>query len=81
MAKDFHDSWAEQLRKFLTARKLIRTNTPPLAAQLAFEVGDRLFDVAFQRAANGDDVTIGEARRMITAYLQTYAPKPAGKAK
>jgi AcrR family transcriptional regulator len=81
LAREFHDSWAEELRKFLVAHKLIRANTALLAVQLAFEAGDRLFDVAFQREANGDDVTIGEARRMITAYLQTYAPKSPAKRK
>jgi hypothetical protein len=36
-------------------------------------VGDRLFDVAFQRSPTGDDAAIDEARRLITAYLGTYS--------
>jgi hypothetical protein len=39
----------------------------------AFEVGDRLFDVAFQRSPTGDDTTIDEGRRMLAAYFATYA--------
>jgi hypothetical protein len=41
--------------------------------RLAFEVGDRLFDVAFQCSPTGDDTTIDEGRRMLAAYLATYA--------
>ena len=40
---------------------------------LAFEAGDRLFDVAFRRSPTGDDQTIDEARRLVKAYLETYA--------
>ncbi|MGC7246630.1 hypothetical protein RBA15_18775, partial [Mycobacteroides abscessus subsp. massiliense] len=54
--------------------KLIRADTPVLVLQLAFEAADRLFDVAFQRSPTGDESTIEELRRLVTAYLQTYAP-------
>jgi AcrR family transcriptional regulator len=73
LAQAFDESWAEQLWRFLIERNLIRADTPQFVVQLAFEVGDRLFDVAFQRAPTGDDTTIDEARRLLTAYLQTYA--------
>jgi hypothetical protein len=43
--------------------------------QLAYEACDRLFDVAFWRSPEGDDATIDEARRLVTAYLETYAPQ------
>lgn len=76
-----HTSWAERFRKVLIERKLIRANTPLLAVQLVFEAGDRLFDVAFQRSPTGDDATLDEAKRMLTAYLQSYAPKPSQRAK
>ena len=78
LAREFDQSWAEELWRFLIDRKLIRVNTPLFAVQLVFEAGDRLFDVAFQRSPKGDDTTIDEARRFVTAYLQTYAP-PAPK--
>lgn len=81
MAGEFHTSWAERMRSFLIERKLIRANTPLLAVQLVFEAGDRLFDVAFQRSPKGDDATLDEARRMLTAYLQSYAPKSTQRAK
>lgn len=58
-----------------------RANTPLLAVELAFEAGDRLFDVAFQRSPTGDDATFDEAKRMLTAYLQSYAPMPTQPAR
>lgn len=81
IAGTVHTSWAARLRQFLVERKLIRANTPLLAVELAFEAGDRLFDVAFQRSPTGDDATLDEAKRMLTAYLQSYAPKPTQRAK
>jgi AcrR family transcriptional regulator len=81
LAHEFDQSWAEQLWRFLVDRKLIRTNTPQFTVELAFEAGDRLFDIAFQRSLGGDDAVIAEARRLITAYLQTYAPVPKRAAK
>jgi AcrR family transcriptional regulator len=69
----FDESWAERLWRFLIERNLVRADTPQFVVRLAFEVGDRLFDVAFQRSRTGDDITIDEARRILTAYLQTYA--------
>lgn len=78
LARAFDESWAERLWRFLVERKLTRADTPRFVMQLAFEVGDRLFDVAFQRSPTGDDAAIDEGRRLLTAYLQTYAPQ-AGK--
>ena len=75
MAHVFDESQAEQLWRFLIERHLIRADTPRLVVELAFEVGDRLFDVAFRRSPTGDDTAIDEARPLITAYLETYAPK------
>jgi AcrR family transcriptional regulator len=74
LARAFDESWAERLWRFLIERKLIRADTPRFVLQLAFEVGDRVFDVAFRRSPTGDDVAIDEGRRLLTAYLQAYAP-------
>lgn len=70
----FDESWADKLWRFLIEHKLISAPTPQFVVHLMFEVGDRLFDVAFQRSPKGDDATIDEGRRMLTAYLTTYAP-------
>lgn len=74
LAHTFDQSQAEQLRRFLVDRDLLPPDIPERVAQLAFEAGDRLFDVAFRQSPTGDDDTIDEARRLVTAYLATYAP-------
>ena len=74
LADGFDESWAEQLWRFLVARSLIRPDTPRFVVQLAFKVGDRIFDIAFRRSPTGDDATIDEGCRVLTVYLETYAP-------
>jgi AcrR family transcriptional regulator len=78
MGQAYDDSQAEQLWRFLIERNLIRADTPQLVVQLAYEASARLFDVAFRRSPTGDDTTIDEARRLVTAYLETYAPQVNG---
>jgi AcrR family transcriptional regulator len=78
LARAFDESQAKQFWRFLIDQALIRADTPELVVQLAFEAGNRLFDVAFRLSPKGDDTTIDEARRLLTAYLQTYSP-PAPK--
>ncbi|MEU7186480.1 TetR/AcrR family transcriptional regulator [Streptomyces sp. NPDC045369] len=73
LVRAFDAAQAERLRHLLVERELLRADTPRIALQLAFEVGNRLFDIAFRNSAAGDDATIDEARRLITAYLATYA--------
>ncbi|WP_431949203.1 TetR/AcrR family transcriptional regulator [Nocardia lijiangensis] len=75
LAREFDVSQADQLWRFLLERNLIHAETPRFVLELAFEAGDRLFDVAFRRSSTGDDATIDEARRLVTAYLDTYAPQ------
>ncbi|KWX25849.1 TetR family transcriptional regulator [Mycolicibacterium wolinskyi] len=77
LADGFDEAWAEQLWRFLVARSLIRPGTPLLVVQLVFEVGDQIFDIAFRRSPTGDDATIDEGCRVLTAYLETYAPSAA----
>ncbi len=66
---------AEALRRRLVERKLIAADTPRLAVQVAYEAADRIFGLAFKDSRTGDEATIDEARRLMTAYLETYAPK------
>lgn len=72
LARAIDESQAQRLWQFLIERKLLSANTPQFVVRLAFEAGDRLFDVAFRRSPTGDDATIDEARRLMTAYLETY---------
>ncbi|MFG2333089.1 TetR/AcrR family transcriptional regulator [Streptomyces sp. NPDC048604] len=73
LARAHRTAQAEQLWRLLLTRELVLPDTPLHAVEVAFEAGDRLFDVAFRRSPGGDATTIREARRLVTAYLETYA--------
>ncbi|MET8966537.1 TetR/AcrR family transcriptional regulator [Streptomyces hydrogenans] len=70
----FDEEQAERLWRALVERGRIRPDTPVLVLRIAFEAGGRLFDLAFRRSPGGDDESMAEARRLLTAYLATYAP-------
>lgn len=72
LVQAFNEAKAELLWRLLLERQLLTPDTPPLVMQLGFEAGGRLFDVAFRRSPTGDDATMDEARRLVTAYLETY---------
>ncbi|WP_036511145.1 TetR/AcrR family transcriptional regulator [Nocardia aobensis] len=72
LALAFDRKQAEQLRGLVFEKKWLRADTPPLALDLVFEAGNRLFDVAFRQSRTGDDAVVKEARRFIDAYLETY---------
>ena len=46
-------------------------------AEIAVEMGDRLFQLAFATDIEGDPLVIGEAVKVLAAYLELYA-SPAG---
>ncbi|ORA11593.1 TetR/AcrR family transcriptional regulator [Mycobacterium asiaticum] len=75
LARTFDEMQARRFWGLLLDRNLIGSDTPEFVVQLAFEAGNRLFDVAFRLSPTGDDTTIDEARRLLTAYLETYKPK------
>ncbi|NYH77314.1 AcrR family transcriptional regulator [Actinopolyspora biskrensis] len=76
LVRAFDESQADRLRHALVERELLPADTPRFVLRLAFEAGNRLFDVAFQHSPAGDDTTIDEARRLITAYVATHASHP-----
>ena len=73
LTRDWDEQQSRQFWQYLVDRELLPAGTPALAIHLAFEAGDRLFEVAFRRSPGGDDTIMGEARRLITAYIETYA--------
>ncbi|WOX20774.1 TetR/AcrR family transcriptional regulator [Streptomyces solicathayae] len=79
MLVELEEAWgraqAERLWRYLRERELIAEDTPLLAVEVAYEAADRIFGVAFQRSETGDQATVDEARRLMTAYLETYAPE------
>ncbi|MFI1978355.1 TetR/AcrR family transcriptional regulator [Streptomyces wedmorensis] len=74
LVRAFDGAQAERFRHLLVERRLIAADTPPLVLRVAYEAGNRLLDIAFRETREGDDATLDEARRLVTAYLETYAP-------
>lgn len=70
---------ARTLREFALAAGLARDDLTERSAVLAVEVGDRVFQLAFEHDSQGDADTIEEGIAMMTAYLERYAT-PAGLA-
>jgi hypothetical protein len=69
---------ATDLRALALDAGLARPDLTEAAAVFAVEVGDRLFQLAFERDVTGDAFTIEEGIRMVTAYLEGYTvPVPA----
>lgn len=60
-------------------RGLFNDQADPRHAEIAIEVGDRLFEKAFAETMSGDPMVLDEARKVVTAYLTLYA-SPAGLA-
>ena len=70
---------ADALRAFALDRGLCRDDLTLDAATLAVEVGDRVFQLAYETDPHGDPVLVEEGITMMTAYLERYAT-PAGLA-
>ncbi|MEU0404519.1 TetR/AcrR family transcriptional regulator [Streptomyces sp. NPDC006197] len=73
LVQEFDDRVSERVWRLGIGRGLLRTDTPPLVMRLAFEAGGRIFDIAFKQDRNGDEATVTEAKRLVGAYLETYA--------
>ncbi|MBO9524286.1 MAG: TetR/AcrR family transcriptional regulator [Nocardioidaceae bacterium] len=68
---------ATELRELAVAAGLATEQLLPAAAELAVEIGDRVFQLAYERDPRGDAFVIEEGIAMVTAYLRGYAT-PAG---
>jgi len=68
---------AGELRDFAIGAGLAHPELPPAAAELAVEIGDRVFQLAYETDRRGDEFLINEGIAMVTAYLRQYAT-PAG---
>ena len=53
---------------------LIRPETDPIVAEVAIELGDRVFECAYRRGPASEDAVFTEGKRAITAYLSQHAP-------
>ena len=68
---------AADLRQFAIDAGIADRTLSPRVAQLAVEVGDRVFQLAFETKDRGDKKLIEEGIMMMTAYLERHAT-PAG---
>jgi AcrR family transcriptional regulator len=66
---------AAQLHAFADGLGLLVPGTPPRVAEVAVEIGDRLFQLAFEHDLDGDPALLREARAAVTAYLQLSTPR------
>ncbi|MGH3362077.1 MAG: TetR/AcrR family transcriptional regulator [Nocardioides sp.] len=70
---------AEMLRDFAIDAGIADPALPPQVALLAVEVGDRIFQLAFEKTWTGDAGLVDEGILLVTSYLERYAT-PAGLA-
>lgn len=68
---------ARDLFKVARSAGMVVKGSTGLYAELAVEVTDRIFQIAFEGALEGDPHVIDEGIAMVTAYLETHAT-PAG---
>jgi hypothetical protein len=63
---------------FAVARRagIVDPASTGLYAELAVEVADRIFQIAFEGSLSGDRHVIDEGIAMVTAYLETHAVQP-----
>jgi AcrR family transcriptional regulator len=69
---------AQNLRAFAVDAGLAREELSPKIAELAVEVGDRVFQLAYAEDPDGDRELIEEGIVLVTSYLERYAT-PKGR--
>ena len=78
--RDHNARIAETLRAFAIESGLATDALTQTVTGLAVEIGDRIFQLAFEHEAEGDAVIIEEGIAMMTAYLERYAtPQGLGR--
>jgi AcrR family transcriptional regulator len=75
--RDHNRKVAAMLFGFAADLGLTLPEVTVLIAELAVEMGDRLFQLAFATDLDGDPMVLDEAVKVLTAYLELYAT-PAG---
>jgi AcrR family transcriptional regulator len=64
---------ARELFEFARAADMVPSHSTGRYAELAVEVGDRLFQLAFEHSLDGDGDVIDEGIAMVSSYLETHA--------
>lgn len=68
---------ADDLFRFAQEAGLVGPDADPLHAELAVEVGDRVFQLAFETRMRGDETVVAEGIALVRGYLERHAT-PAG---
>jgi len=64
---------AHDLFGFAVGLGLVADAVPEQIAEIAVEMGDRLFQLAFESDLQGDPIVLTEASKVVTTYLELYA--------
>ncbi|GAB2837183.1 TetR/AcrR family transcriptional regulator [Actinoallomurus bryophytorum] len=68
---------AADLFAFAREAGLVKADTVPRVVELAVEVGDRIFQLAFEDDIRGDEMVIDEGIEMVIGYLERHAAHAA----
>jgi len=71
--RDHNRRTALALLQLADDRGLVAPGTPQQVAELAVEIGDRVFQLAFERDLRGDAFLVDEGIAMVSAYLEGHA--------
>ncbi|SDB99725.1 TetR/AcrR family transcriptional regulator [Nocardioides lianchengensis] len=71
--RDHNARVARTLREYAADLGLVRPSLTDPLVELAVEVGDRVFQLAYERRSGGDRALVAEGVAMVTAYLERYA--------
>lgn len=64
---------ASELLEFAIGAGLVEPSTTSLIAELAVEMGDRCFQLAFESSMTGEPAILAEAKELVTTYLERVA--------
>jgi AcrR family transcriptional regulator len=71
--REHNERVAASLREYAVAAGLVGAGLTLERARLAVEVGDRIFQLAFEHEDEGDPALIEEGIVLVTGYLERYA--------
>lgn len=64
---------ADELLTFARVAGLVREDISPVVPEIAVEMGDRCFQLAFENSMTGDPKILAEAKELVASYLEGYA--------
>jgi len=64
---------ADLVHTALLDRGLLRADTDPLVGRVAIELGDRIIELAYRSAPEGDAAIIAEGKLALIRYLDAYS--------